>query len=134
MTQKYILAIDQGTTGSRAIFYNSRGRPVAASYREFRQYYPQPGWVEHEPCEIMQSVKFVIAEALKKGNISRNQIEAIGITNQRETVVLWDRKSGRPEGRAVVWQDRRTEALCKKFRQGKWGPYVRQKTGLFFDP
>src|SRR3989338_5155332 len=134
MPLPYVLAIDQGTTGSRAILYSNHGTIKGSAYKEFRQYYPQPGWVEHDAAEIVASIKHVIAEALRKANISAKAIGAIGITNQRETIVLWDRKSGTPLGRAVVWQDRRTEALCHALRKEGYEDSVRQKTGLFFDP
>src|SRR3989338_6009275 len=105
--KKYVLAIDQGTTGSRAILYDAQGALKTSAYQEFKQYYPKPGWVEHDALEILNSVRKVIGRALKQARISGKQIHAIGITNQRETTVLWDRSSGIPVGRAIVWQDRR---------------------------
>jgi len=134
MPKKYLLAIDQGTTGSRAILYTSEGRIKAQAYQEFRQYYPRQGWVEHDATEIVTSVRNVIARALRKANATSQSIHAIGITNQRETVVFWDRKTGTPAGRAIVWQDRRTSDLCQQLRRAKLEPFVRKKTGLFFDP
>lgn len=134
MAKGYVLAIDQGTTGSRAIIYDAHGVLRGSAYQEFHQYYPRPGWVEHDPEEIISSVEKVIARALIQSRISRKQIRAIGITNQRETIVLWDRKSGRSFGRAIVWQDRRTDALCRLLRAQGHEPAVHKKTGLFFDP
>lgn len=134
MPKQYLLAIDQGTTGSRAILYDRSGKVTASAYQEFRQYYPKPGWVEHDALEIIRSVQRVIAQAMAKGRVSGGQIPAIGITNQRETVVLWDRKSGLPYGRAIVWQDRRTDALCRTLRKQRYEPWIRKKTGLCLDP
>lgn len=132
--KQYILAIDQGTTGSRAILYNAHGHQKASFYREFRQYYPKPGWVEHDGEEIVKSVSRVISGVLRKGGIFGNQIHAIGITNQRETTLLWDRVSGRPFGRAIVWQDRRTEDLCRQLKKKGVESEFRKKTGLCLDP
>lgn len=134
MPASYVLAIDQGTTGSRVILYSKTGTIKGSAYQEFRQYYPRPGWVEHDATEIVGSVQQVIREALRKASVSAKRIGAIGITNQRETIVLWDRKSGKPLRRAIVWQDRRTEALCRGLRAQKLERRVRKKTGLFFDP
>ncbi|OGW87108.1 MAG: glycerol kinase [Omnitrophica bacterium RIFCSPLOWO2_01_FULL_45_10b] len=134
MPKSYILAIDQGTTGSRAILYDAQGKAVSSAYQEFTQHYPFPGWVEHNAQQILKSVKNVIGRALTQARISSRQIQAIGITNQRETTVLWDRKSGLPCGRAIVWQDRRTASICQKFRDRGLEKQVRQKTGLFLDP
>ncbi|MBI4395325.1 MAG: glycerol kinase GlpK [Candidatus Omnitrophica bacterium] len=133
MNSSYILSIDQGTTGSRAVLYNSEGTAKSSAYQEFKQYYPKPGWVEHDPVEILNSVKGVIASALKQGKISGSQIHAIGVTNQRETTVLWDR-SGIPIGRAIVWQDRRTEDLCRTLKRKGLESLIRRKTGLLLDP
>ncbi|MBI4372983.1 MAG: glycerol kinase GlpK [Candidatus Omnitrophica bacterium] len=133
-SKQYILSIDQGTTGSRAIIYNAKGAPKASAYQEFNQYYPKPGWVEHDPLEILSSVQAVIGRALNAARISGKQIQAIGITNQRETAVLWERSSGRPIGRAIVWQDRRTDALCRALKRKGLEPLIRKKTGLLLDP
>jgi len=134
MTNKYILAIDQGTTGSRAFLFNQNGRIVASAYKEFKQYFPKPGWVEHDAQEIWQSCVSVIHEALKKSRIRPHDILAIGITNQRETVLGWDRDTSKPVGRAIVWQCRRTAALCQDKRFKRHEPAIRHKTGLLLDP
>lgn len=133
-TGTYILAIDQGTTGSRAILYDSSGRTKASAYAEFRQHYPKPGWVEHDAAEIIKSVKQVIGGALHKARVSSGKIHAIGITNQRETTVLWNRLSGEPIGHAIVWQDRRTESICRQLKADGLEPEFRKKTGLCLDP
>ena len=129
---KYILAIDQGTTGSRAIIYDRQGHKVASAYQEFRQYFPRPGWVEHKPQEIWQSVYNTIQQVLKK--IPAKSICAIGITNQRETTVIWDKDTGKPVYNAIVWQCRRTAGRCNdlKKRKGKV-EFFRQRTGLPID-
>lgn len=129
---KYILAIDQGTTGSRAIVYNHRGEKIAAAYEEFRQYFPRPGWVEHDPEEIWESVNNSIQKVLKL--LPPRSIAAIGITNQRETSVVWDRTTGRPVHRAIVWQCRRTARRCEELSADKEASgYIRRKTGLPVD-
>ncbi len=129
---KYILAIDQGTTGSRAVAYDARGRCVASSYEEFRQYFPAPGWVEHDPQEIWRSVKNSVVAVLKK--IPSSSIAAIGITNQRETTVIWDRDTGTPVYRAIVWQCRRTAGRCRALRaRAGMSEWFRARTGLPID-
>jgi len=129
---KYILAIDQGTTGSRAVIYDRRGRIVTSAYEEFRQYFPKPGWVEHDPEEIWRSVNSTIQKALQK--IDPRSIMAIGITNQRETTVIWDRQTGRPVHPAIVWQCRRTAARCEGLKSGKGNSrFFRERTGLPID-
>ncbi|MFA5112793.1 MAG: glycerol kinase GlpK [Candidatus Margulisiibacteriota bacterium] len=128
---KYILAIDQGTTGSRAIVYDQKGRQVASAYQEFPQYFPKPGWVEHDPAEIWQSVYRTIQKVLTK--VPPSSIAAIGITNQRETTVVWDRKTGKPVYRAIVWQCRRTAARCDQLKRQWWGNFIRRRTGLPID-
>jgi len=133
MTNKYILAIDQGTTGSRAFLFNQNGRIVASAYKEFKQYFPKPGWVEHDAQEIWQSCVSVIQEALKKSRIRPQDILAIGITNQRETVVAWDRKTSKPLARAIVWQCRRTAVLCQDKRFKRHESAIHDKTGLLLD-
>ncbi|MCR4337542.1 MAG: glycerol kinase GlpK [Candidatus Omnitrophica bacterium] len=130
----YILAIDQGTTGSRAFIFNSKAQVIAQAYREFKQYYPQPGWVEHDAEEIWTSCVSVIRRAIAKARISPQRITAIGITNQRETTVIWDRKTSRPVAKAIVWQCRRTAELCHEPRYRKYESRIRQKTGLVLDP
>ncbi|MBI1978056.1 MAG: glycerol kinase GlpK [Candidatus Omnitrophica bacterium] len=134
MAQFYLLAIDQGTTGSRAILYDKLGRPKASAYQEFKQYYPRPGWVEHDAVEILASVRAVIRKAIQHANINSKQIASIGITNQRETVVLWDRRSGTPLSKAIVWQDRRTASICERLKKRKLESFVQKKTGLLLDP
>jgi len=130
--KKYILAIDQGTTGSRAVIYDKKGRKVTSSYREFPQYFPKPGWVEHDPLEIWQSVGLSVQEVLKK--IPGKAIAAVGITNQRETAVLWDRKTGKPIHNAIVWQCRRTSERCNELKRKKFTPeFFKKKTGLPID-
>ncbi|MBN3033297.1 MAG: glycerol kinase GlpK [Candidatus Saganbacteria bacterium] len=129
---KYLLAIDQGTTGSRAIIYDHRGRRVASAYKEFPQYFPRPGWVEHAPEEIWRSVYSTVQAVLNKVNPS--SIAAIGITNQRETTVIWDKKTGKPVCNAIVWQCRRTAARCDRLKKKKgMSAYIRKKTGLPID-
>ncbi len=131
---KFILAIDQGTTGSRAILYSHRGAVAASAYQEYPQYYPKPGWVEHNAVEILRSVDSVIRTALKTARADSRQIAAIGITNQRETTVLWNCRTGRPVHRAIVWQDRRTSQFCASLKERKKEKMVREKTGLVLDP
>ena len=129
---KYILAIDQGTTGSRAVIYDKRGRKIISAYEEFPQYFTKPGWVEHDPEEIWQSVNNSIQKVLKK--IPGNKIEAIGITNQRETTVLWDRDTGKPVYNAIVWQCRRTASRCSQIKAIKGETeFFRKRTGLPID-
>jgi glycerol kinase len=132
MNKKYILAIDQGTTGSRAFIIDQKGDVVASSYKEFTQYFPKPGWVEHDAGEIWKSCASVIKQALKKAGVNPKQIAAIGITNQRETTVVWDRQTGKPLARAIVWQCRRTADLCRRLK--KQAALFRKKTGLVMDP
>src|SRR4051812_5947601 len=112
--EKYILAIDQGTTGSRCFIFDSEGHVLTSSYQEFPQYFPKPGWVEHDANQIWKSVESVIRKALAKIKINPKEIAAIGITNQRETTLLWDRKTQEPKAKAIVWQDRRTSDVCLK--------------------
>jgi len=132
--KKYILALDQGTTGSRAFIFDDRGKVVAQSYREFTQYYPKPGWVEHDANEIWASCVKVIKDAVGKSKIDPRMIAAIGITNQRETTIVWDRKTSKPLHRAIVWQCRRTASMCAKPQFKKFKNSIRQKTGLVLDP
>jgi len=129
---RYILAIDQGTTGSRAIIYDKCGRKVASAYEEFPQYFPKPGWVEHDPEEIWQNVNNSIQKVLKK--ISPDKIQAIGITNQRETTVVWDKETGKPVYNAIVWQCRRTANRCDQLKAVKGrNDFFRKRTGLSID-
>lgn len=130
----YILALDQGTTSSRAILFDREGNVAASAQREFRQIFPQPGWVEHDPREIWGTQAGVAAEALARMGIQHREIEAIGIANQRETTLLWDLKSGEPVYNAIVWQDRRTAPLCDRLKEEGLEPLFRHKTGLVLDP
>jgi len=131
---RYVLALDQGTTSSRAILFDERGAPVSVAQREFRQFFPQPGWVEHDAEEIFRSQLACARSALKKARLRPERLSAIGITNQRETVVVWDRRTGKPAHRAIVWQDRRTADRCEVLmKEGLAGP-IRAKTGLVIDP
>jgi glycerol kinase len=127
------MALDQGTTSCRAILFDRQGNAVGSAAKEFRQIYPQPGWVEHDPLEIWQCQLEVIHTVLKKFNASAADIAAIGITNQRETVVVWDRHTGQPVGNAVVWQCRRTAPICEDLKQRGLGEMIQQKTGLIID-
>ncbi len=131
---RYILALDQGTTSSRAILFDEHGVPVSSAQREFRQLFPQPGWVEHDPHEILSSQRDVAREAVEKVAIDPTDILAVGITNQRETTLLWDRQTGEPLHNAIVWQDRRTAGLCAELRSAGVEDTIRQKTGLVIDP
>ena len=129
---EYILSIDQGTTGSRAVVYDKNANVMASSYEEFPQYFPHPGWVEHNPDEIWQSVNNSIQKVLKK--ITVRKIAAIGITNQRETTVIWDKKTGRPIHNAIVWQCRRTAERCNALKEIKGEEdFFRRRTGLPID-
>lgn len=131
---KFILAIDQGTTSSRAILFDKDRRIVGTGQKEFTQHFPQDGWVEHDPEEIWDSVVWSINKALKEAGVEAGQIAAIGITNQRETVIIWDRETGKPIHNAIVWQDRRTAALCAKLKKDGHEALVTKKTGLLLDP
>jgi glycerol kinase len=131
---KYVLALDQGTTSSRAILFDEAGGPVALGQREFRQIFPQAGWVEHDPREIFATQRDVAREALRKSNVSAKDVMAIGITNQRETTIVWDRQTGEPIHNAIVWQDRRTAGLCKDLREVGAESLIRERTGLVIDP
>lgn len=132
--QKYILAIDAGTTGIRAVFLNQQGEIIAKTHREFTQYFPKVGWVEHDAEEIWQVSLKVVKEALSKAKIYASNIAAIGITNQRETTILWDKESGKPLYRAIVWQCRRTAPLCEKLKADGLEKIIKDKTGLIIDP
>ena len=129
-----ILALDQGTTSSRAIVFDARGEVVAFDQREFPQHFPQPGWVEHDPSDIWTSQLEVARGALRNASLSAADVVAIGITNQRETTILWDRATGRPVHNAIVWQDRRTAAMCDGLRARGIEDLVRAQTGLLLDP
>jgi glycerol kinase len=133
MTKKYILALDQGTTSSRAIVFDHAGKPLASVSKEFRQIYPEPGWVEHDPEEIWASQIKVAGAVLEKAGIEPSSVAAIGITNQRETTVVWNRKTGKPIANAIVWQCRRTAPICDDMKLRGLEESVRNKTGLVVD-
>jgi len=130
---KYILSLDQGTTSSRAILFDHAGSIVAVAQKEFPQIFPKPGWVEHDPRDIWSTQAGVAAEALTKANVGAADVAAIGITNQRETTVVWDRATGEPVYNAIVWQDRRTAGICDRLRARKLDRVIRRKTGLVLD-
>ena len=129
----FILALDQGTTSSRAILFNRDGAIERVVQREFRQIYPQNGWVEHDPEEIWTSQLAVARQVISEGGALPSQIAAIGIANQRETTVVWDRASGMPIYNAIVWQDRRTADVCDHLRQAGYSELIQRKTGLVID-
>ena len=131
--ETYIAALDQGTTSSRAILFNREGAIVARAQHPFRQIYPQPGWVEHDPMEIWATEKRALAEAVDAAHIDPKQIAALGITNQRETAILWERATGRPVCNAIVWQCRRTAAICDRLKAEGLAATVEEKTGLLID-
>ncbi len=130
----YLLALDQGTSSSRSIIFKDSGEIVASSGQEFRQIFPQPGWVEHDADEIWRSQLDTCQRVLKQAGLRASDIAALGITNQRETTVVWERSSGRPIFNAIVWQDRRTEAMCQRWRDEGRAEMIRAKTGLVLDP
>lgn len=133
ISNKYIISFDQGTTSSRAIIFDKKGKVVAMAQKEFKQYYPQSGWVEHDANEIWSSQLSVATEVVAKAGLKVSAIAAIGITNQRETTVVWDRKTGKPISKAIVWQDRRTAVYCEQLRNDGHSGTVRRKTGLLID-
>jgi glycerol kinase len=130
---KFIISIDQGTTSSRAILFNLKGKPIYSSQQEFTQHFPKSGWVEHDPEEIWSTTKKTLKKVIGKVRDFRGNVSAIGITNQRETTVLWDKKTGKPVYNAIVWQDRRTEDYCKKLRKQNKETVIFNKTGLLID-
>jgi glycerol kinase len=130
----YILSIDQGTTSSRAMIFDQESRVIGVGQQEFHQYFPADGWVEHDPEEIWRSVLSVIAEALSEAQLKATDITAIGITNQRETTIIWDRSTGETVYPAIVWQDRRTDAACQALKSAGHEPDVNARTGLLLDP
>ncbi|MEM1394911.1 MAG: FGGY family carbohydrate kinase, partial [Cyanobacteria bacterium P01_H01_bin.150] len=129
----YILALDLGTTGNRAFVFDSNAQISGQSYKELTQYYPQPGWLEHDASEIWDATIEVMQSAVEKAEISPSQIAAIGLTVQRETCLLWDKNTGQPLGKAIVWQDRRTAPLCNQLQNQGLGEEIYQKTGLVID-
>lgn len=131
--EQYILTLDQGTTSSRALIINHQGQVMGMGQVEFPQYFPQEGWVEHDAEEIWQSIQAVIAEAFIHSSILPQQIAAIGITNQRETTVVWNRQTGKPVYPAIVWQSRQTAKLCQQYIDQGYQPMIQAKTGLIMD-
>ena len=131
---RFVLALDQGTTSSRALVFDRRGRARAIAQQEFPQLYPRPGWVEHDPAELWASTRRVALGALAEANLTGADLAAIGLTNQRETTLIWERRTGRPIARAIVWQDRRTTDLCRQLKARGLEPLFRRKTGLLLDP
>ena len=131
--KKYILSLDQGTTSSRAIIFDHDGLPLASAQKEFRQYFPKPGWVEHDPLEIWSTQSEVALQSIKKAGLKAENIAAIGITNQRETTVVWNRKTGKPVHKAIVWQDRRTAGFCDELKKKGLSKKIQKKTGLIID-
>lgn len=132
--KKYLMALDQGTTSSRCIIFNKSGEIISAAQKEFTQYFPKSGWVEHNPNEIWSSQLGVMVEAMAKQGIDCNQIAAIGITNQRETTIVWDKKTGEPIYNAIVWQCRRTADSVEKLKRETNEQIIKEKTGLILDP
>src|SRR3954454_14001925 len=130
---KHLLAIDQGTTGTTALVVTLEGETLGKKSVEFPQHFPQPGWVEHDPEEIWTSVGAAVGGAIAEAGIDASELAAIGITNQRETTLLWDRATGRPIFNAIVWQDRRTAAICDRLKAAGAEPLVRDRTGLVID-
>ena len=133
MSKKYIMALDQGTTSSRAILFDKEGNIIATSQKEFTQIYPKPGWVEHNAMEIWGSQSGVMREVLETNSISPNEIAAIGITNQRETTIVWDKNTGKPIYNAIVWQCRRTSEICDEIEANGYKDMIKDKTGLILD-
>lgn len=133
MEQKYVLALDQGTTSSRAILFDRNGRVKGMCSREFRQIFPQPGWVEHDPMEIWETQLHVARQVLAENGVLATEVAAVGVTNQRETTILWDRETGKPVYNAIVWQCRRTAGDCEALRQDGWTSPIKAKTGLVLD-
>ena len=129
----YVIALDQGTTSSRAIIFDAAGTPVTVSQYPFPQIYPEPGWVEHDPMVILETQLRALAEAFEKSGLSPTDIAGIGITNQRETTIVWDKNTGKPVYNAIVWQCRRTAPICDQLKESGIGEYIREKTGLLID-
>jgi glycerol kinase len=131
--KKFILSLDSGTTSNRAILFDHTGRIINVSQREFEQIFPKPGWVEHNPKEIFSTQKFVVLDVMKKQGISASDIITIGITNQRETTIIWDRSTSAPVYNAIVWQDRRTAGICDELKKKGYDKIIKEKTGLVID-
>ena len=130
---QYVLAIDQGTTSSRAILFNHQGSIITVAQKPFQQYFPKPGWVEHDPNEIWYTQSSVIKEVMEKADLTEEHLAAIGIANQRETTIIWDRETGFPVYNAIVWQDRRTADYCEQLKAEGWAERIHEKTGLVID-
>ena len=133
MSSHYILALDQGTTSSRSMIFDHHGNIISVAQKEFKQIFPKPGWVEHDAEEIWSTQYGTLAETVAKANITMRQIAGIGITNQRETTVVWERSTGKPVYNAIVWQDRRTAAYCDELKAANHAKSIQQKTGLIID-
>ena len=133
MADKYVMALDQGTTSSRAIIFNKQGEIVAKKQNEFTQYYPKNGWVEHDPNEILFSMISAMMGCIRNTDIKPEQIAGIGITNQRETTILWDKETGKPIYNAIVWQCRRTADYCEELKSEGLSDYIKSTTGLLID-
>lgn len=134
MSRQFILALDQGTTSSRALVFDRHGRVRGAARQEFAQHFPHPGWVEHDPADLWETTRRTALAAVAEANLTARNLAAIGLTNQRETTLLWDRRTGRPLAPAIVWQDRRTDALCTQLKRRGLEPLFRRRTGLVLDP
>ena len=130
---KYVVALDQGTTSSRAILIDSEGNLISIKQKEFNQIFPKQGWVEHDPIEILETQLEVFNQLLTENNVNASDIISLGITNQRETVLLWDRRTGKPLYNAIVWQDKRTSDICQKMKEDGLETYVKKNTGLVID-
>src|ERR1043166_1275476 len=133
MNMKYIIALDQGTTSSRAVLFDEKGSIAGIAQQEFTQIFPQSGWVEHDPNEIWSTQLGVLQRVIAENKVDAKSIVAIGITNQRETTVIWNRKTGEPIYNAIVWQDKRTASICEELKSKGLTDYVRQNTGLVID-
>lgn len=130
MVERYVMSIDQGTNSTRCILFDHQGRLVSVAQKEHRQYFPKPGWVEHDAVEIWQNLRRVVPEALSAAGVEADQIAAVGLANQRETTVVWDRRTGAPLGRAIVWQDTRTAPLVEELRQRPGEDFFLDRCGL----
>ena len=133
MAEKFIIALDQGTTSSRAVLFDQEGAIRGIAQQEFRQIFPQSGWVEHDPREIVNTQLGTLHKLIKGEGVDVSSVAAIGITNQRETAIVWDRKTGEPIYNAIVWQDKRTASICEDLKSMGLEPYIRQNTGLVID-
>jgi Glycerol kinase len=134
MSSEYIMAIDEGTTSTRAIIFDKKGTKIADAQREFTQHFPEPGWVEHDANEIWNAVQSTIATVFIESGIKPKQIKGIGITNQRETTIIWDKKTGLPIYNAIVWQSRQTSEISAQLEKDGYGEMIHEKTGLLIDP